>query len=375
MATRIDTVSARNKLTPRREPWWTRIASGAFLGFRKLPVGEGTWIARWRNPEGEQRYHSLGGQSDYDAAVKAARQWFEQCEGGSPKATTVKAACEQYVEDRRARKGDLAANDAKGRFNRHVYENKIGKIELAKLKKADIEKWLQALIRTDDEDPDRERRSKDSGNRDLSALKAALSLAFRNGLVASDAEWRKVKAFEKVARRRERFLTLAQRKRLYVSASPEFKRLIKAVAMTAARPGEIATALVGGFDPKAGTLTLSGKTGRRTIPLSPDAATFFKEQSRGKTPGAPLIARDNGAAWDRFVWRDAMREAVTAAKLPDDVVLYSVRHAAISEMLVSGMDLLSVARIAGTSVQMISKHYGHLVQDHVRAQLAAVKVL
>jgi hypothetical protein len=24
---------------------------------------------------------------------------------------------------------------------------------------------------------------------------------------------------------------------------------------------------------------------------------------------------------------------------------------------------------------MISKHYGHLVQDHVRAQLAAVKVL
>ena len=44
-------------------------------------------------------------------------------------------------------------------------------------------------------------------------------------------------------------------------------------------------------------------------------------------------------------------------------------------MFTAGLDPLSVARLAGTSVTMISKHYGHLVQDHVRAQLAQVKVL
>jgi site-specific recombinase XerD len=70
-----------------------------------------------------------------------------------------------------------------------------------------------------------------------------------------------------------------------------------------------------------------------------------------------------------------MQDAVKAAKLPGDAVLYSIRHAAISEMLSAGLDPLSVARLAGTSVEMISKHYGHLVQDHVRKQLAQVRVL
>lgn len=375
MAERIDTVTGRGKLRPRREPYWSRIASGAFLGFRKLSAGEGTWIARWRDPEGKQNYRALGHHADYDTAVKAARQWFAQCEGATPKVTTVKAACEQYVEDRRARKGEASAKDAEGRFKRHVYDARIGKIDLAKLRKADIEKWLQELVRSDPKDSDAERRSKDSANRDLSALKAALNLAFRNGLVASDAEWRKVQSFEEVARRRERFLTLAQRKRLYAAASPELKRLIRAIALTAARPGEIAKTAVADFDSRAGTLALSGKTGRRTIPLSPDAVKFFREQAKGKEAGAMLIDRGNGVAWDRFAWRDEMQIAVSAAKLPDDVVLYSVRHAAISELLRSGLDPLSVARLAGTSVAMISKHYGHLVQDHVREMLAEVKVL
>ena len=45
-----------------------------------------------------------------------------------------------------------------------------------------------------------------------------------------------------------------------------------------------------------------------------------------------------------------MRLAVNRARLPPDIVLYSLRHAAISEMLTSGLDPLSVAKLAGTSV-------------------------
>lgn len=375
MTERIDTVTGRARLKSRREPYWARVEKGAFVGFRKLPEGEGTWIARWRDAERKQHYHALGQHPDYDTAVKAARQWFVQCDGATPKTVTVADAARQYVEDRRTRKGELSAKDAEGRFNRHVYDASIGKIELAKLKAAEIEKWLRGLVRKDDEDPDAERRSKDSANRDLSALKAALNLAFRSGLVASDAQWRMVKSFEEVARRRERFLTLPQRKRLFTAAAPDLKRLIKAIALTGARPGELATATVGGFDPRAGTLALSGKTGRRTIPLSVAATAFFKSVSSDRAAADPLMVRQDGAAWHRFAWRDALREAVTAARLPDDVVLYSLRHAAISEMLTAGLDPLSVARLAGTSVTMISKHYGHLVQDHIRAQLSAVKVL
>ena len=63
------------------------------------------------------------------------------------------------------------------------------------------------------------------------------------------------------------------------------------------------------------------------------------------------------------------------AGLGDDVVMYSLRHCAISEMLVAGIDPLSVARLAGTSIAMIQNHYGHLIKDKVATQLASVKMI
>jgi hypothetical protein len=39
------------------------------------------------------------------------------------------------------------------------------------------------------------------------------------------------------------------------------------------------------------------------------------------------------------------------------------------------MATLEVARIVGTSLAMIEKHYGHLVPSVVRERLAAIKML
>jgi integrase len=41
------------------------------------------------------------------------------------------------------------------------------------------------------------------------------------------------------------------------------------------------------------------------------------------------------------------------------ITIYSFRHLWISEMLMAGVDVLLVARIAGTSVAMIERVYGH----------------
>jgi site-specific recombinase XerD len=89
----------------------------------------------------------------------------------------------------------------------------------------------------------------------------------------------------------------------------------------------------------------------------------------------PLLARENGEAWTRYYWRDLLQVARKAAGLGDDVVMYSLRHCAITEMIVSGIDPLSVARLAGTSIAMIQNHYGHLMKDKITAQLALVKML
>jgi hypothetical protein len=50
MATRIDTVASRDKLKPRREPYWHRLRRGCYLGYRKMTTdGDGVWIARARD--------------------------------------------------------------------------------------------------------------------------------------------------------------------------------------------------------------------------------------------------------------------------------------------------------------------------------------
>ena len=41
------------------------------------------------------------------------------------------------------------------------------------------------------------------------------------------------------------------------------------------------------------------------------------------------------------------------------ITIYSFRHLWISEMLMAGVDVLLVARMAGTSVAMIERVYGH----------------
>jgi hypothetical protein len=51
-----------------------------------------------------------------------------------------------------------------------------------------------------------------------------------------------------------------------------------------------------------------------------------------------------------------------------ETVLYSVRHSVITDAISAGADVLTVARISGTSLQMIQRFYGHLVEDKERAR-------
>jgi site-specific recombinase XerD len=54
------------------------------------------------------------------------------------------------------------------------------------------------------------------------------------------------------------------------------------------------------------------------------------------------------------------------------VCAYTLRHSVITDMLTGGMDSLTVARMAGTSLAMIEKHYGHLLHDHAAKAMAAL---
>ncbi|RYU59336.1 site-specific integrase [Methylolobus aquaticus] len=121
-------------------------------------------------------------------------------------------------------------------------------------------------------------------------------------------------------------------------------------------------------------LTLEGKTGRRIVTLSSNAVKFFTRQAKNKIGAAPLLCRSDGSAWNKDAWKKQFKNAVKAAKLPSEIVLYHIRHAAISEMIAHGMDSHLVAQLAGTSTAMIDKHYGKLRHDLTRAKLDSVKM-
>jgi integrase len=62
-------------------------------------------------------------------------------------------------------------------------------------------------------------------------------------------------------------------------------------------------------------------------------------------------------------------------ELPEGVCLYTLRHSWITTALQGGLATLDVARLTGTSVMMIEKHYGHLVASAARARLAKVAMI
>ena len=67
----------------------------------------------------------------------------------------------------------------------------------------------------------------------------------------------------------------------------------------------------------------TGKTESRVIPLSSEAFSHFKACAKGKTPAAWLLSRADGSQWDRFAWRDEVKLAAAAAKLPKAQALRS----------------------------------------------------
>ncbi len=382
MSTKIDSKQAREKLETRSEPYWHRIRIGLHLGFRKPDAGDGTWIAR-RTEGTKKTYQALGQFFDgekpkrtaFDAACVAATTWAGHADAGvEVHGTTIDAACRAYVSRQLSEKGKGNADDAEGRFRRLVYGTEFGRVRLDKLTTVKVRAWRDAQL-PKGPDEDSERRAKDSINRNLATFKAALNMALADRLVSTDAGWKTVTAFEKVGRRRELFLSREQRAALLVACTPALRELVQGLMLTALRPGELAAANVSDLDRKHGTLHIrKSKTETRIVPLSTAAVKWFSELTSNRIGAHPLVADDSGNRWDKDKWKKPFKVASRAAELPADTVTYSLRHAAISELLVGGMDMHAVAKIAGTSTDMIDKHYGHLCIERTRKQLDAANL-
>lgn len=392
MASRIDTVSARDKLKARHAPYWAKLRTNYTLGFRKTtPASVGSWIARFRDPAGTYQLHSLGALDQYpahrryDEAVKLALDWLEHRDGGgSATAITVADACKRYLKKLRDDGREATANDAEGRFKRWVYSDaKLSATPMLKLTPGILSDWRATLSATLATPQDKakaatRKRSPATLNRDMSAFKAALNLALEDGYAVSSTAWDvKLRPVEAAGERREVYLDRAQRQLLIDKAAPDMALFIRALSSLPLRPGAVAARTVADFEPRLNTLHIgTDKNGKaRTIPLPAGTAALIATQCKSKLPAAPIFARADGSAWNKDSWKGPIKDAVTAAGLPAAATAYSLRHSTITDLIVShGLDLLTVARLADTSLAMIEKHYGHLRQAHAANALAKLAI-
>ena len=400
---KLDTRSARVRLSPRAEPYWAAIAPGHHLGYRRLGAHGGTWIAKMRDPKSGQRWkHSLGPADDaldadgattlsFAQAQERARAWFAAPKAGIGAEDiltapyTVAAAMRDYLDWLAAHRKPEAVKVARWTVEAHILPA-LGSAPLASLTPAKLRAWHEALasaparLRTGKDAPTRRTRApaasaeqrrarRSTANRILTVLKAALNRAWHAGHVATDDGWRTVRPFRKADGSRVRYLRRDEIERLLNACAPDFRRLVRGALLTGARYGELCRLRVGDFDFEAGALHIrEAKSDKpRHIPLDDDALAFLRAVAAGRPRAETLFMRANGQPWKESHQKRPVAAASAAARLDPPATFHCLRHTWASHRVMAGAPLLVVAHVLGHSdTRMVEKHYGHLAPGYIR---------
>ena len=135
----------RERLKPRREPYWMRLNKGQYLGFRR---GADTWQVRLRDRVGKQHQSALPAAHDYDEAKKAAEKWLKQM-GAAPVRRmargNVREALETYLQWLRDQGRERTAKTIERKFRQVVWDDTLASIPLHSLAKQDVREWREGL--------------------------------------------------------------------------------------------------------------------------------------------------------------------------------------------------------------------------------------
>lgn len=370
----------RERLKPRRGPYWMCLNKGQYLGFRR---GADTWLVRMRDRSGKQHQSALSAVNDYYEAKRAAEKWLKQM-GSAPVRRmargTVREALETYLQWLREQGREATAKTIETKFRQVVWDDVLATIPLHSLTKEDVREWREGL---------REGRQPRSINRIVRDLKAGLNRALKEGHVGDRETWALDPLADDLEEGGESAVILEphHRKALIKAAIPAGAEFMRGLELTGARPSELAAATVADLDTKHGTLRLMHRKGRparlrpRSVVLSRDGIAFFTKQGKHKLPAVRLFLDPDGRPWHRKKWAEEIRAATTIVnarakgknRIPAGASAYGFRHARISELLqVHGVDPLTVALQTGTSIRMIEKYYFQFIAPALREKLAAV---
>jgi integrase len=398
---KLETRAARDKLKPRAKPYWrTIIPQALHLGYRRRRGGvPGWWVerryVRRDGPGSPYRVETIGLADDYhdangDTVLSYAQAQAKALErqsavAGTRGPLTVETAIEAYLQFLEASR--KTAEDARYRACAFILP-RLGRIEVAALTTVTLRRWHADVaaapprLRTRKgeeqrhaemgEDAETRRRRQSSANRTLTVLKAALNRAWRDGLVASDEQWRRVQPFKRIEAARLRYLSVAEARRLINASDADFRALVVAALQTGARHGELAALCVQDFNPDAGTVHVrTSKSGKgRHVVLTDEGAAHFAGLCAGRAGGETLLL--NGQPWGKSHQAVPMADALARSKITPPTSFHGLRHTYASLAVMNGAPLLVVAKNLGhTNTAMVERHYGHLADNYVADAIRA----
>jgi integrase len=352
-------------------------------------------LLRHYQGKGAYRLKNIGTADDYGDADGHGILNFAQAQASAREEAatkrgpyTVAQALEAYFEalEGEGRSARLV-QDVRTKANALIIPA-LGAVPVSNLTARQLTKWRDALaaspprVRTRDgeaqahrpiigEDAKRARRA--TVNRIWAILRAALNQAFRDSLVPSDVEWRKVKPFKKTDRARLRYLEVAEAQKLIAACTPDFRALVQAALQTGCRYSELTRLMVADFDPAAGTLHIrQSKSGHpRHVVLTEEGVTLFRQLTAGQPAKAPILRKADGATWGYADQRKPMLDAVKAAKI-ESISFHGLRHTWASLAVMGKVPLVVVAKNLGhANTKMVEQHYAHLAADYAADAIRA----
>lgn len=354
MKSKINTAKQREALAARHEPFWHSLGLGRAIGYRKPVSGAASWKARLRTATGYQ--HASFDADDFAPALKLATVFFDKvAKGADTSLATVGDAAAAY--------GRL--KPAAVAWHRRLIDNDpIAVIKLERLNREAIRQWLQ-----------RHDGPTATLNRRKTALGAVLNFSHGERSVADNHAWASLLTREQESGARQLVLDQAQRRRLVAQLEvdePLLAPMIRLLCLLPVRVGAAAALTVANFDGTTLTIAKDKANAGRKIALPPAVVALLTEACRNKLPGAPIFHTSKGRHWAG--WERQVGNAVRAAGLPAGTCAYTLRHSLISELVMHGVDLLTVAKVSGTSAKLVESTYGHLVHEHVVTALSALSL-
>jgi integrase len=372
----LETRTQRLKLAIRRKPYTVRVAPSVRLAYRRNATS-GTWSVLCADGAGGAWLKKIGLADDhedsdgravltYDEAAEAARKLARggpEGEAGDRPAT-VSEAIAAYRLDLIARNAEPGNAD---RLTPHL-PAALGSRPVGMVTMKEIRAWRNGLLDAN--------LTRGSANRYMKSLAAALTLAAKvDPRITNAAAW-KLSGLPDAVEVRNVILSDAQVRDVIAASykiSNAFGLLVEVLAITGTRPIQAKRLRVGDLGEHADGPRLMMPSSRKgsgvkridrvPLPIPEGLARRLAAAATARPNDAPLLEDATGKEWPKAGHGYYFAQAATAAKLPKDATIYSLRHSSIVRSLLLGTPVRLVAASHDTSTAMIEKHYSKYIVD------------